>query len=419
MIFLKEAKNSEPADRKKVSEQVAALLDMVKQGGDRAIIELTRKFDGVDVDRIRVDRSELDKAYESIDTQTVESLKFAAEQIRFFSSRQLECLKPLECQNLPGVTLGHRLIPIESCGAYVPGGRYPLPSSALMSVIPAKVAGVKRIAACSPPSREFGGIHPAVLVALDIAGADEIYCLGGVQAVAAFAYGTESVKRVDVIVGPGNRYVTEAKRQVSGEVGIDMLAGPSEVLIIADDTADPRFIALDLLAQSEHDPSARGILVTTSRLLAEEVQIIIRRELEKLPTAETASKSWEDNGLIILAASLEEAVEISDAFAPEHLEIHTIRDEELALRVRNFGALFIGQYASESFGDYVAGSNHILPTMGCARFSNGVWPGTFLKVASYQQVTREGAALLYQHSARLAGVEGLAAHRRAALLRGE
>ena len=257
---------------------------------------------------LRVPREAFKKAYGLVDPETISSLEFAADQIRYFAQQQLQCLKPLECQHIPGVTLGHRLIPIQSCGAYVPAGRYPLPSTALMSTIPAKVAGVERVAACSPPSREYGTIHPAVLVAMDMAGVDEAYCMGGAQAIAAYTYGTQSVPRVDIIVGPGNRFVTEAKRQVGGAVGIDMLAGPSEALIVADDTAPAQLVAVDLLSQCEHDPNSLAILVTTSHRLAGEVQKVIQEELKTLGTAALAGQTWEDNGQVILADSLDEAI---------------------------------------------------------------------------------------------------------------
>lgn len=416
MEYIKKAKGNLSV-QDGIQEVVAAILEQVKSEGDRALLELTERYDGVRLTSLKVPREETEKAYQQVPHETVENLKFAAEQIRFFALQQLSCLKPLECQNIPGVTLGHRLIPVPSCGAYVPAGRYPLPSTALMSIIPAKVAGVRRVSACSPPTRAYSGIHPVVLVAMDIAGADEVYCMGGAQAIAAYAYGTASVSPVDMIVGPGNRFVTEAKRQVSGQVGIDMLAGPSEVLIIADDSASPRYVAVDLLAKCEHDPASVAILVTTSRGLAEKVEDMIREELQTLGTAELAAKTWEENGQIILVDSLEEAAEVSDRIAPEHLQLQTCNNEMLVSSLHNYGSLFIGDYAPVAFGDYVSGTNHTLPTMGCARFTNGVWVGTFLKVASYQRVTREGAAALAGPCSHLAGVEGLLAHQRAAKLR--
>ncbi len=416
MITLKAARGSSQKNEN-VQEIVGGILKKVKNEGDQAILELTERFDGVKLNELRVPREAFKKAYDLVSKETVTSLEFAAEQIRFFAEQQLQCLKPLECEHLPGVKLGHRLIPIQSCGAYVPAGRYPLPSTTLMTAIPAKVAGVDRVAACSPPSREYGTIHPAVLVGMDLAGVDEAYCMGGAQAIAAYTYGTKSVTPVDIIVGPGNKFVTEAKRQVSGTVGIDMLAGPSEAVIIADDTAPVRFVAVDLLARCEHDPNSIAVLITTSRRLAEEVEKQVHEELKTLGTAELAGQTWEDNGQIILVDDIEEAIALSDKFAIEHLQIMTAHDDELAPRLRNYGSLFIGQEDPVAFGDYVSGPNHTLPTLTTARFSNGIWVGTFIKASTYEHVTPEGAALLAQHCSRLAGVEGLLAHQRAADLR--
>lgn len=413
MIFIKKAtETSIKSDN--IREEVAKIIEKVRCGGDQALLELTCCYDGVAVSDLRVAPEEIKRAYGQVDKKTVEYLRLAASRVKSFAEKQIECLLPLEYESSPGVVLGHRLIPVSSCGAYVPGGRYPLPSSALMSIIPAKVAGVKRVAACSPPSKTFSGIHPAVLVAMDIAGADEIYSMGGAQAVAAYAYGTISVPRVDMIVGPGNIYVTEAKRQVSGTVGIDILAGPSEVLIIADEHAVPATVACDLLAQCEHDPTARGILVTTSSKLAGQVLESIYIESGSLETGKAALKAWEDNGQIILVDSLAEAAAVSDQFAPEHLELQTVKNDELINKIHNYGSLFIGENAPVAFGDYISGTNHILPTMGCSRFSSGVWAGMFIKVASYQKLTGQGAASLADACSHLAGVEGLKAHQRSA-----
>lgn len=400
-----------------VALKVKQILEQVRAEKDQAILSLNKKFDGVELDNLRVDKKTIEKAYSLVPRETLEKLRFAAGQIREFAERQLSCLQPLEYKSHAGVVLGHRLVPVAACGAYIPGGRYPLPSSALMSIIPARVAGVERVAACSPPSRDYGAIHPAVLVAMDIAGAGEIFCMGGAQAIGAYAYGTETVGRVDMIVGPGNHYVTEAKRQVSGMVGIDSLAGPSEVLIIADETANPEYVAADLLAQCEHDPSARGILVTTSRRLADEAIRLVESQLLQLETAAVAAKAWQENGQVILVESLDEAAALADRLAPEHLELQTEENGELAGKIRNYGSLFMGSCATVSFGDYVSGTNHILPTMGCARFANGVWAGTFIKVQSYQELDREGAAYLAGACSHLAGLEGLSGHKRAALLR--
>ena len=405
------------ADVVEVTELVASLIADVRAGGDAAVLALTRKFDGVELESLEVPPQALRDAYDRVERQTVESLEFAAEQLRGFASRQLSCFRTLECETLPGITLGHRLVPIGSVGAYVPAGRYPLPSTALHSVIPARVAGVGHVAACSPPSKGCDGVHPAVLVGLDIAGVDQVFCMGGAQAIAAFAYGTESVPTVDLIVGPGNKFVTEAKRQVCGRVGIDMLAGPSEVLIIADNSADPRCVAVDLLAACEHDPSSIAWLVTTSQGLAQTVLEVIPLECTTLGTCELALQTWTDNGRIILVDSLEEAVAVSEDFAPEHLQVMTARDEEVVEQLSNYGSLFVGRYAPAAYGDYVSGTNHTLPTMHSAKFMNGLWVGTFLKTLSIQTLSAQGSAQLATHCAHLAGVEGLLAHQRSAQLR--
>ena len=383
-------------------------------------MELTKKFDGIDMDTVRVGREEIEKAYSLVSGETIEAIKNAAAQIRFFAGKQLECMTPLTTASpVAGVTLGHRLIPVETVGAYVPAGRYPLPSTALMLAIPAKVAGVKRVVACSPASKGYGTIHPAVLVAMDIAGIDEIYCTGGAQAIAAMAYGTETVKKVDLIAGPGNKFVTEAKRQVLGIVGIDSLAGPSEVLVIADELANPQYTAIDLLAQSEHDPNARATLVTTSEEFAGKVMECLYQFAGELSTGETARKSWEDNGTVIIAGSLDEAIAISDDVAPEHLEVHTHNSDAVAARLRNFGSLFIGEYTPVAFGDYCSGTNHTLPTMATAKYSNGVWVGTFLKTSFTQHISREGCLNLSRTCVQLAGEEGLFAHQKSVLVRVE
>jgi sulfopropanediol 3-dehydrogenase len=416
MQIMKEAGRLE-ADAADVAETVAALLSDVRRRGDDAVLELTKRFDGVELESLEVPAAALKAAYDSVERKTVESLEFAAEQLRGFASRQLSCIRALEIETLPGVTLGHRLTAIRLVGAYVPAGRYPLPSTALHSVIPAKVAGVGSIAACSPPSRGHAGIHPAVLVALDIAGVDRVFSMGGAQAIAAFAFGTESVPAVNLVVGPGNRYVTEAKRQVSGSVGIDMLAGPSEVLIIADGSANPRWVAVDLLAKCEHDPNSISWLVTTSADLARAVLEAIPGECETLGTGELALQTWIDNGRIVVVDSLDEAVAVSEEFAPEHLQVMAENDEQVVSQLSNYGSLFVGAYAPVAFGDYVSGTNHTLPTMHNAKFMNGLWVGTFLKTLSIQRLTGEGSRQLARHCAHLAGVEGLLAHERSAELR--
>lgn len=417
MIVIKSADRNLAQEKISVEEAVRDILSNVKCQGDKAILDYTEKFDKLRLNGIAVAKEEIKAAYGKVSPETIENLSFSAKRIRDFAEHQKSCLKEFSYEISPGVTLGHRIIPIESCGCYVPAGRYPLPSSALMSVIPARVAGVKRIAACSPANKEFGSIHPAVLVAMDIAGADEVYCMGGAQAIGAYAYGTDTLKAVDIIVGPGNKYVTEAKRQVSGNVGIDMLAGPSEVVIIVDETADPKWVAADSLARCEHDPNSWTVIVTTSKAIVYKILSHIEEEAKTLATAEVAMSSWKNNSRIIMAEDMEEAVKITNEIAPEHLQVMTKDSREVAKKLHNFGSLFVGHYAPVAFGDYVSGTNHILPTLRCSRFSNGVFVGTFLKMSSVQEITKEGAQMLSPHCAYLAGIEGLLGHQYSAELR--
>ncbi|MEW6399558.1 MAG: histidinol dehydrogenase [Bacillota bacterium] len=415
-VVLKTPAAREEGERSPVSDAVADIVRQVRAGGDEALREFTRRFDGVDRASPVVGEEERRAARAIVPEEAIRDLEFAAARIREFARLQLGAISEVEEEMLPGVVVGHRLLPLQSVGVYVPGGRYPLPSTALMGIIPAREAGVERVAACSPPEGS-GGVNPYALVAMEIAGADEIYCMGGAQAVAAFAYGTETVHTVDMVVGPGNRYVTEAKRQVFGRVAIDFLAGPSEVLVIADHTADPTLVAADLLAQCEHDPRARAALVTTSRTLARQVMEELDRQLAALPTSQVAKEAWETGGAVCLVSDLEEAAEVANEVAPEHLELHVSGAESLVPRLRNYGSLFLGDLAAEVFGDYAAGPNHILPTAGTARFTGGLWAGAFLKVVSYQRLSSEGAKLLAPVASRLAALEGLAAHAAAARLR--
>lgn len=403
-----------------LTSTVMDIIDEVRAHGDDALVRYAKKFDHIDIASVKVPPEDVKKAHEQVSADTVKHIRFAAEQIRFFAQEQLKCLQPLHINGkVEGLELGHRLVPVESCGCYIPSGRYPLPSSALMSVIVAKVAGVKHAAACSPPFAGYGTIHPAVLVAMDIAGADEIYCMGGAQAIAAFAYGTETVKKADLIVGPGNKYVTEAKRQVLGDVGIDSLAGPSEVLIVADESANPTYLAIDLLAQAEHDPNAKPILVCTDEKTIEETQKELERLLKDLPTRDIANQSWNDNGDIFLADNMDEAIAISNEIAPEHLEVQVKNEREVAEKLLHYGSMFVGHYAPVSFGDFVSGTNHILPTMSTARYSNGVWVGTYLKVPVHQYVSQAACNTMAESCMHFAEVEGLYAHRDAVRLRVE
>lgn len=415
MKIIKDAKKGKMQEVD-VRQKVFNILEDVRKNGDQALIEYNKKFDDY-TGNMRITADDIKRAYDSLDEQVIKDIRFAAERIRRFAEIQKDSMREVKEVVSPGVILGHRITPVQSCATYIPGGRYPLPSSALMSIIPAKVANVPRIVACSPPDSDVGSINPATLVAMDIAGADEIYCMGGAHAIGALAYGTETIKPVDMIVGPGNIWVTEAKRQVFGTVGIDFLAGPSEVLIIADETAEPDFIASDLLAQSEHDPNARGILISLSEDLAHRVISSLEKLLADLETEEVARKSWQDNGQVIVVDSVEDAVKLANKIAPEHLELCINNPEDVVDLLLNYGSLFIGNYAAEVFGDYVSGTNHILPTMKAARYTGGVWVGTFLKVVSFQMISKEGAKELIPAASSLAKTEGLYAHKLAADIR--
>lgn len=420
MKILKQAEKKTYQRDAALTHTVMDIIENVQTNGDKALIEYAAKFDHMDIDTVRISPEQVKAAYEQVDEETIETIRFAAGQIRFFAEKQRECLKDLNIPSrVEGVEIGHRMIPVDRCGCYVPAGRHPLPSSALMGIVTAKAAGVQEVCACSPAYAGYGTIHPAVLVAMDIAGADEIYCMGGAQAVAAFAYGTQSIKKVDLIVGPGNKFVTEAKRQVLGDVGIDSLAGPSEVLIVADHTADPEFLAIDLLAQAEHDPNSKAILVCTDRATIDETMKEMDRLITTLNTEDVCRQSWEDNGAIYLADSMQEAIDLANEIAPEHLEIETDNEREVAQQMRHYGSLFVGHYAPVAFGDFVSGPNHTLPTMGTARYSNGVWVGTFIKTPFHQFVNKQGCLNLAQPTMNFANIEGLPAHRDSVRLRVE
>ena len=418
MRIYKDSAERVAKDDRAVFSTVNEIIENVRRGGDRAVSEYNVKFGGLAADTFRVSDADIDAAYAGLSQELREAIEFAAANIRNFAEEQHASLRPIKSAEMsPGVFLGHSIIPVDSCCCYIPGGNHPLFSTALMLAIPAKVAGVPRVCAAVPPMNGSQLPHPATLAALKAAGCDEVYAIGGAQAIAAFAYGTESIDPVAMIVGPGNKYVTEAKRQVYGRVGIDFVAGPSEVLIIADETARPDVVAADILAQSEHDADAAGILVTTSEKLAKETAAEVASQLAALDTAAIASVSWERNGRILIADSLSEAAQIANEIAPEHLEINVSEPEGVAPLLRNYGSLFIGGYSAEVFGDYVAGTNHTLPTMGASRYTGGVWVGTFLKVCTFQRVTKEGAAQLAPMADVMAHGEGLTAHARAAVIR--
>lgn len=418
MKVLKAARVRTEEDKKKLTQTVGDMIEDVKKRKDEALREYSQRFDGSTRKSFLVTREEIQEAYEQLTAQEIEDLKKAAEHIRAFAKAQRETIKPLEnFSPAPGIFLGHRILPVKSCCCYVPGGNYPLYSTALMLVIPAKAAGVERVTACSPVIKGTDKINPKTLAAMDIAGADEIYAVGGAQAIAAFSYGTEEIPAVDMIVGPGNQYVTEAKRQCYGQVGIDFVAGPSEVLVIADGSGTPEIVAADLLAQSEHDPNAKGMLITTDERFGQAVIQAVEKELSWLSTASIAQKSWETYGEVVLTENLEEAVEITNSYAPEHLELNVREPEILKEKLYNYGSLFIGENTAEVFGDYASGTNHTLPTLRAARYTGGVWVGTFLKTCTHQSMTPEAMRELAPLVERMAKGEGLMGHARAAEVR--
>ena len=411
MKIIKKAKERTAEDNRQLRDTVTDIIDSVCSRGDQALREYSEKFDGFVRDSFRVSREEIDAAYARMDPADLEDLKAARANIEAFALAQRDSMTEVrDFSPQPGIFLGHRIIPVSSCCCYVPGGRYPLFSTALMLITPAKVAGVKRVVATAPVAHGTGNINYKTLVAMDLAGADEIYALGGAQAIAAFSYGTDQIKPVDVIVGPGNQFVAEAKRQCYGQVGIDFIAGPSEVLAIADEAADPEVLAADLLAQCEHDPNAKAFLLATDEDLATRTIAAVEKELQTLETADVARRSWEDYGEVVLLDDLAEAVAVCNEYAPEHLEVN-IKDPDAILdQLTNYGSLFIGGNTAEAFGDYASGTNHTLPTVRAARYTGGVWVGTFLKVCTDQRMTEAASAAIAPLVNRMAKGEGLVAH---------
>jgi len=399
-----------------VRSAVESILADVAERGDEAVRHYSESFDGWTPESFLLTESEIEACVASVPEQTVDDVRFAQEQIRGFALAQRAALTDVEIETLPGVLLGHRNIAVESVGCYVPGGRYPMVASAHMSVVTAKAAGVPRVVACAPPFD--GAPHPAIVTAMHLGGADEILVLGGVQAVAAMALGTATVDPVDMLVGPGNAYVAEAKRQLFGRVGIDLLAGPTETLVIADETCDPELAAVDLLGQAEHGPTSPAILLTTSLELAEAVPAAIEAELGWLPTADVARTAWEECGEIILCDTVDELVSEADRIASEHVQVMT-RDPDVFLeRMRNYGALFLGPRTNVAFGDKVIGTNHTLPTMRAARYTGGLWVGKFLKTCTYQRIeTDEASAAIGEVCSRLCELEGFAGHKEQADIR--
>lgn len=399
----------------KVKSIVSGIIRDIQQGGDATIKELSAKFDNWSPDSFRLSKDQIQDIVNSVPQQVIEDIKFAQQQIRNFAEKQRASIQDIEVETLPGVFLGHKNIPVNSAGCYIPGGRYPMVASAHMSILTAKVAGVKRVIACTPPIN--GKIPAATVSAMYLAGADEIYILGGVQAMVAMALGTETIEPVDMIVGPGNAYVAEAKRQLYGRVGIDLFAGPTEILVIADETADAEMVACDLLGQAEHGPTSPGALITTSEKLAQETLVEIERQLETLPTADIARVAWRDNGFIILVADEEEAVKEADKLAYEHVEVLTKDPDYFLHNMTNYGALFLGPETNVAYGDKVIGTNHTLPTMKAAKYTGGLWVGKFLKNCTYQRCTEEASVTVGEYAMRLCEIEGFMGHKEQAALR--
>jgi sulfopropanediol 3-dehydrogenase len=399
------------------TETVTRIVADVGERGDAAVREWSSRLDGWEPESFRLDEVEIRGLVESLPASVLDDIRFSQAQVRGFAEAQRRTLNDVEVETLPGVTLGHRLIPIASAGSYVPGGRYAMVASAHMSIVTAKVAGVERVAACTPPLA--GTLPAATIAAMHVAGADEIYCLGGVQAIAALALGTETIAPVDFIAGPGNAYVVEAKRQLFGRIGIDLLAGPTEIVVVADETAEAQLVAADLLAQAEHGPTSPAILVTTSPVLARNVEREIVSQLQNLSTADVASVAWRDCGAIRVVANDEEALREVDALAFEHVEVHTRDPDWFLARLRNYGSLFLGETTTVVYGDKTIGTNHILPTGRAARYTGGLWVGKYLRTVTYQRVTREASAAIGDISARLSRVEGFEAHARSCDLRVE
>ena len=415
--YLKEGISQEEKDvaEVEVRKTVEGILDDIKVRGDAALEDYSEKFDNWRPKEFRLSRTEIDSCYDQVTKQNIEDITFAQKQVRGFAEIQKAALVDVEQETLPGVVLGHKNIPVNSVGCYVPGGKYPMVASAHMSVVTAKVAGVKRIIACAPPYE--GNPSPAIVVAQDMAGANEIYCLGGVQAMGAMALGTENITPVDMLVGPGNAYVAEAKRQLFGRVGIDLLAGPTETLIIADDTVDGELCAADLLGQAEHGPTSPAVLLTNSEALALETMKEVDRQLKILPTGEVAGQAWDVYGQVIVCDSYEEMLSEADKIASEHVQVMTKDPDYFLNNMTNYGALFLGPETNVSYGDKVIGTNHTLPTKGAGRYTGGLWVGKFIKTHTYQRITEAASVEVGRYCSRLCELEGFAGHKEQADIR--
>ena len=409
------AKGAHGADPE-LTERVQTLLADIDARGEVAVREMSANFDNWEPEQFRLTGEEIETIVAGVDPATVADIRFAQTQIRTFAQAQLESLSDIEVETLPGVILGHKNIPVSAVGAYVPGGRYPMVASAHMSVLTAKVAGVPRVAACTPPIN--GAVPAETVTAMHLAGADEIYLLGGVQAVASLALGTEFLDPVDLLVGPGNAFVAEAKRQLYGRVGIDLLAGPTETLLLADETVDGEICATDLLGQAEHGPTSPAVLLTTSRQLGLDTIAEVERQLQHLPTADIAGKSWADYGRVIVCEENAEMLAMANELAFEHVQVMTDDDDYFLENLTNYGALFLGPMTNVSYGDKVIGTNHTLPTQGAACYTGGLWVGKFIKTVTYQRVTDPASSVLIgEYCSRLCAIENFAGHQAQADIR--
>ena len=410
--YVKAPARDSVADTGDVVGLVGEILAEVRLNGDAAVRRYSERFDGASLDQFEVSAADRDAAVAELDPQTRADTEFAIENVRRFAAAQLATMLPLDIEPLPGLHLGHRIIPIERVGAYVPGGRFPLLSAPIMTIVPGKVAGCDEVVACLPPNA-----HRAMIAGCHLSGADRIFRIGGAQAIAAMAYGTATVPRVDKIMGPGNAFVNEAKRQVFGPVGIDQLAGPSEIFVIADASGDPELIATDLLGQAEHDVRTRVGLITTDRALAEATVREVARQLETLATAKVAAESWANYGEVVLCADEATMIAYSDHVAAEHLQVHTADAMAFSHKLRNYGSLFIGENASVVYSDKCVGTNHTLPTMGAGRYTGGLWVGSYVKIATYQWLEDSAVKLVAPPAIRQSGSEGLEGHQKAAAIR--
>jgi histidinol dehydrogenase/sulfopropanediol 3-dehydrogenase len=407
--YLKRASDTSRDIDQDVTESVRDILSTVREGGDEAVRGFTRQFDGVDRENLQVTDDEIAAARDELSADRREAIDHTIDNVRAFHEEQREHIEGFEREFRPGVHLGQRIVPVERAGVYIPGGRHPLVATPAMTIVPARVAGVDHVIACAPPQTD-GSIVPAQLYAMDQAGADAIYCIGGAQAVGSMAYGTETVPDVDLVTGPGNVFTTEAKRQVFGHVGIDFLAGPTEVLLVVDESADPGLVATDLLAQAEHDPNSRPVLISTHEATARATMDAVDAQLPQLRTEETARACWEANGEVAVVPDESAAVELANEYAMEHLQVMTAEPRRLMDGLRNYGSLFLGPHSPVVFGDKAVGTNHCLPTLEVATYSGGITVGTYLKTLTHQQLTAEGADTVAPWAARICEIEGTHAH---------